>query len=498
VPETPTPGRTFSPVNPASYNKVGAAGQELGGAVGGLGDLATRIKGVYDDAAITKISSTAQIGVQESIKKMTTAIDPETGQPIPENNDPTTYAKRWQDMKASLQDQATNDPMGKSLSPMSRMRLKMALGHVFALGDSDVRDATRQKMLEVAGAVNDQALEGVLNSGRPDAERTALSMADKEVATGMKTPEWGAQQHIDIPRRIDQNAVMHLMTTPVEMGGGPFVAQDKLQEQDGNGKFTNFTRLLPEQRQELIRQTSYDGRILRDQTANKYGTMIANKEPIDPVELKNDLAYRTITPALYRSLSKPPRPEGDTAEGFASVMSKIAGLDLGEKSSDPDSFYSTQYDIGRAINNFTGVNRTQAEKFLNAKLDPAGPMNTEAVKAVMDANNQMFSKGGYGQYEVTHQPTKDELAANPDAKPTTSFVPNIQLAARQKQAQVATKVMAYVLSHPGSENNPDELMKVYAAAAKSARGTAGVGLFQPPRLVPSGPAASDGGQQDGR
>lgn len=475
VPEPDGPQRSFTPVNPAVYDKVGQAGERFGGALEGIGSLGAEIKSAYDDASITKVSTAAQAGATDAISSLTSAVDPKTGKPNPANNDPSTYAKRWEDAKQRLLAAAQKDPMAKTLSPAAQLRLQTTLQDVFARGDVQVRETTRQKMLSVAGAINEVALNGMIQAGRED---DAQALRAKLVSSGERTPEWGAQKQIEIPQRVDQAGAMKLMNAPVEAGGGPFVAEKVLQQQDPNGGYAYFKRLLPEQRQELLRQAAYDGRILRDQTSQKYAGYIANKTPIDPMEVKADVAYQLLNESLAKTLLKPPAPAEDTPQGYASLMNRIADFDPARRD------YQEQFLIGQSIANFTGVNRSDAEQLFHEKLNPHSPTSTQAVRSVLDASKSLFEAGAYGQYNITVQPTRADLERDPDAKPT-KFLADVQVKAQMARAAVDQKVMDYVRAHPGSENDEETLMRVFATASAAQRGTAGAQLFNPPQLTPA-------------
>jgi hypothetical protein len=442
-PEVSVPGQTFARVNPDTFARVGEAGQRLGESVEGLGDVAMRIKSVYDDAAITKVTTQLDAGKRDAINSLTSSIDPATGKPDERNNDPTTYGQRWQEMKAKLIDAAQNDPMAKSLGREGQLRLKTAMGSLMVNGDQDVKDLTRQKMIQVAGAVNDVAMKGLVMSGKED---EAQALAAKQVRTGEKTPEWGAEQKILIPQQIDQNAAIHLMSTDVSAGGGPFVAEDKLKEQDASGNFTQFKRLLPEQRQELLRQASYDGRILRDQVANKYGTYIANAQPVDPAEVKADLTYRTISPTLARTLLKPSAPS-DTPEAYNDVMSRISKLDPAAKD------YNEQFEIGKAINNFTGINKDRAEQLFKDKMNPNSPLNSPGYKAAAQTIEGNFTAGIYGRLSYKVMEKDGSFSTKPDAKGRE--------AANNRRAELLTAaqhfVSQYAQDNDGASPSPQQI-----------------------------------------
>lgn len=422
VPEPTTPERTFTPLDTDTYAKVGRAGAEFGNALQGIGDLGFRIKHAYDDAAVTKIATSAEAAKTDAINSLTSSLDPKTGLPDPQNNDPTTYAERWEQAKQHAMDAAQNDPMGKGMLPEAQVRLKVALSGVFARGDAEVRGVTREKMLQVAGAVNDVAMKGMVMAGQED---QAQALAAKQVATGEKNPEWGAQQKIAIPQQVDQNAAIHLMTTDVKLGGGPFVAQDKLEAKDSNGKFVNFTRLLPEQRQELLRQSSYDGRILQQQTADKYNQYIASGQPIDLQEAKNDLLTRTLTRTTYNALTKPHKPVGDDPQGYVQLMGKINQLDPTNRD------YASEYEVGRDINNLTGFNQENAKQLFKEKMNPRSQLNTPTAKYGFDVIESGLSKNVFGKYE---EPAEAPSAANGFTGKKASLNESAYQSAVQRQA----------------------------------------------------------------
>lgn len=451
TPEGPASQATFAPLDVHAYDQVGEAGRHFGDALQGIGDLGVRIKGVWDDAAVTNIATKADAAKKDAINALTTSVDPATGQPDPRNNDPTTYKQRWEEAKANILKGMQEDPMDKGLGFEARGRLKNVLNNVVSNGDVEVRDATRTKMLAVAGAVNDVALKGQIMAGHEDA---AQANAAKQVATGQKTPEWGAQQKILIPEQIDQNAVIHLMTVGVEQGGGPFVAQDKLKEQDRNGKFVNFTRLLPEQRQAALAQATKDGRILMDETASKYANAIANQQPIDPAEVKADLAYRTITPTLARSLLKPAHAL-DTSDNFNDVMGRISKLDPANKDWDE------QFKIGQTINNFTGINKTRAEEAFKEKMNPDSPLNTPVYKAAAKTIEGNFTAGIYGRLSYK----------KPNG--TGGFTTEVDAVGRAKandmRAQMLTAVQQYATKNPDA--TPAEVNDYINTLSKTAHAT---------------------------
>jgi hypothetical protein len=192
--------------------------------------------------------------------------------------------------------------------------------------------------------------------------------------------------------------------------------------------------------------------MLQNDTRDKYGNYISNKIPIDPMEVKRDLTYRTLTASDARSLTKQDTT-ADTAEAFNDVMGRIGKLDPAAKD------YPEQWAIGKAINNFTGINKDRAEQALKEKMNPNSPLNTPAFKDASQMIEGNFTGGIYGRLEYKVQNKDGTFSTVPDAKGRAK--------ANETRAQIQTALAEFASKNPDA--TPTQINDYLNGLQKTAR-----------------------------
>lgn len=471
VPESPGPLQIGAQRNPGIYAATAAAGEHLGGALEGLGDLGMRIKSVHDDATITKAATTlqaAQMDFQNSL------LDPKN----PQNGDPSTYSQRWDAIKQKTLDQLSKDPGVQALSPMARTRFMATQQDIIKRSDLEVVHTTREHMIDQAIGINKVDMQSNVMAGNLDG---AMKVNDYMEGHGLISHQEAGQNRLELPRNVDLVNLTKLEEMdPVETNGGPQVVLKNLQQTDDKGNFVNWKHLLPDQRQDAEFHAQRSLNIARGKIADDLINDTLGGNPPDRLKVENLAGKGLLTQGEVSRYLKPVK-DGDTSQGFADVMDKIGRFDPVNRD------IGAQFDIGKGIDALTGTNKETAlsayKLAINAK-DPSNPKMTQANEQL----NQLVDNGYFGKWKISVPPSTADLKADPNAKPREQYLPNVQEQAMLKRAQVQAAQAAFIANHPDS--TPQERANNLITEARKARdgkGAPPANLFLTPQAVPTVP-----------
>lgn len=486
TPELESPQGSFRPADVNVFDKVGEAGQRAGEAaqsVGGVaGDLGMRVKRALDFSAVEKADTSAEQGFQKFKDSLQDGKNPQ-------NNDPTSFAKRWDDTKTGMLNAIGSDPAIKQLSANAQIEYKKRMAMFDAMSTQQVGHLATEKALQNGVGDALTTYEYRLMRGDQDGAKDVI---DGAVKTGLLSPEIGKEKIFEIPMKAQYNQAVQLMMQDPESGGGPIVLEKKLREQEADGTYKYYPNVIGQSRQALAYDAWRNSRSLQAQTAEDYAMQSASGEQPDPTQLDKDLRLGKISQGQYKALAKPVKVFSPQA--YAGLMGEVAKFDP-----HADTDHSGEAELWGKLNMASPflsapANQQLASTFKAKLSDKSGGLNSIAVKNVLSRNEQMFQSGGYGKFNITHQPTTEEMAKNPDAKPSKQFLPSVQASAAVKKAQVDQMIMDAVQANPELQHNEKALMELYQSATQQVRGQVGASLFRSPALNLSAPKQADDNQ----
>ena len=484
VPDAPEMQRTFAPTSVLTFDKVAEAGVRLGNTIEGVAsDLPVRIKTAIDQSTLAKVDAQAQAHFQGFVDSLQDGKNPQ-------NNDPSTYLKRWTEAQSSFEDSMSQDNAVSSLSIAAKQQYKEQMFRWQTLKTQAVGHLATEKAVANGLADTRTAYEMKLQTGD-------TAGAEAVVETGMKTGIMGAEEGkqliYQIPMKAEYNQAVQMMSRDPETGGGPIVLEKALREQGKDGAFTYFPHVTGQQRESLLFDAHRNATYLQSETAQNYAAQASAGQQPDPTRVATDLRLGKITAAQAAALLKPEKVFSPGA------MSGMIGL-ISQYDPRADADHSKEAEVWGALNQVQPYLSKEANARLldlfKDKVSDRSPLNSEAVKSVLKQNEELFHSGGYGKFSIKVVPTPAEMAerakANPNdnvATPIEKHLNNVYTQAAIKKAEVDQKLFDFIRANPGSENDVALLTKQWASFSQAARGSAGVHLFAPPALAPSAPSS---------
>lgn len=428
IPEGPGPQQVGVRANPGMYEPLAEAGDRMGGALQGIGQLGFHIKNVYDDAAVTKASTqmqAAQVDFQNSL------LDPAN----PKNGDPSTYAARWDAIKQKTLDGISRDPAIQGLSQAAQLRLSTVQADVMRRSDQQVIQTTREKMVSQAVAVNTTGMNLSIQAG--DTPK-AMGYVDYMEQHGLMSPEQAGQHRTEIPRSVDlvnftKVETMDPLTTP----GGPQVALKALQERDPSGNYANYTHMTPQMRQEAEFHASRTLNIVKSQIANQLNQQAISGEPPDRLQIEDLVTRNLISRTDAKMYLKQPAEydNGTTSDLISRAIAYDPNADPKHEEYAKLSIAATDKSVPESV-------RAEATRMLNERFKAqSGPTNSETFKLGNKILEENFSHGVYGR--LTYR------VMDPKTGQFTVHTDKTGLAASQKtRADAQTALINFVQQNP--------------------------------------------------
>lgn len=283
--------RTFTPLNPTTFDKVGQAGARLGAAVEGIGmeagNLGIQIKGAIDQGALQELEAKRHVA-------LASAIDEFSDGKNPENGNPHSFLPRWETKQKEFTETVQRDPAIQALSPVARAQFKAGMDSWKVLSTQSVGHFATDKALDITQAQYIDSYHAKMMAGQMD---EAVAGLKDGLARGAVKPEIGLPLIQHAPVEHEYNQANQLLSVPISKGGGPLVLEDKLRETDANGKYTYAPHLLGDMRTQLLLHAHREGAIMQGDNLNDWRQR-ADENPNDPATtegIKKAMVTREIT-----------------------------------------------------------------------------------------------------------------------------------------------------------------------------------------------------------
>lgn len=298
TPEMAGPQRTFTPLNPTTFDKVGQAGARLGQAVQGIGaeagSLGEQIKGAIDQGTLQELDAKKHVA-------LASAIDEFSDGKNPENGNPHSFMPRWESKQKEFTESLQNDPAIQALSPVARAQFKASMGAWTRLSTQSVGHFATDKALDITQAQYLDAFHAKMLGGQMD---EAVAGLKDGLQRGAVKPEIGLPLIQHAPVEHEYNQANQLLSVPISKGGGPLVLEDKLRETDANGKYTYAPHLVGDMRTQLLLHAHREGAIMQSDNLNDW-RMKVDANPNDPATtdgIQKAAVTREITQAGANNL----------------------------------------------------------------------------------------------------------------------------------------------------------------------------------------------------
>jgi hypothetical protein len=323
-------------------------------------------------------------------------------------------------------------------------------------------------------------LEMDANGNEIPGQHGAKQKIEAQVATGLKDPEQGGKEILALPMHLEFNAAVK------EMGSddyaGSVAVEEKLSDRDKDGNYTYAPHVVGAERDQLTFAAKRYANMAQADASNKYAVMKAMGQPIDPNSVMDDLKKHLITPAQAKAYTM---VEGRIdADGYARMQTTLDHF-----SEERDNYSPHEYEakvaeeMGRMQPNLTKEMQATLNEHFKQVLDPKDAVNSEDFKAVVTANDALYSGGGYGKFEYTHTPSDDELQADPDARPEKRIIPSVLQSANINKQTEMTQMRAWVANNPEKAKDGGLMMKQWALLSSDSRSSLGAGIFQPIQIT---------------
>lgn len=371
APDGPQMQQSFAPTPITTFDKVGQAGERLGNAVEGVAsDLPVRIKTALDQSTLAKADSQAAATFQGYLDSLQDGKNPA-------NNDPTTYAKRWDDARSAFNDQMAQDSGVKSLSYQAQIEYKTQMARWQTMSAMHVGHLATEKALANGLADTRTSYELGIQIGTPESIAKSKDVVNTAVSTGLMHPEEGQQLLQQLPIKVEKNQVAKLTDGDYMAGRGPIVAEKLLSAQDKDGNFINFPHLQGEDRQQALFNSFRAARGLEAQVAQKYSELKINGQQPDPAAVKKDVELGAISPAAAKGLLAPTKMYSPDA--FSGIMTDITHADL---SHDDDHLKEAQIrqEICAASPFLDGGSVNRLHEAIKESLNPKSEVNTPVAQ----------------------------------------------------------------------------------------------------------------------
>jgi hypothetical protein len=405
--------------------------------------------------------------------------------PNPKNSDTSTYLPRWQDKWASLQEQWSKDPRIQRLSPAAQKDFKVAMDRINIDATSRVGIAANAYNTNNATATFTTDMKMAIKAKD---QPTAMAANDYMEKNALIWPEQAAANRIAIPQEIQENDARDEINGDYTKGSGPVITIQRLQAKTEDGKnYADWPDLTTEQREQLLNQARYGLRIVQGQVSEKYAGYIGAKAIVNPDEVRMDMALGVLPKSEGLSLLKPPKPADDNPTGYAETMTAIGKIDP----SNPD--WSARYDIGRSINNMTGVNQEMAKETFKRAVsggDDKSPLFRYGIQAIDAAATVGHVYGNWETEVPAHPENKLEMEnySNGFGVPMKKVVdPAAYEKAMAEKAQTITALQVELAKDPATLKTQADVQNFVAAHHADALRSRGASLLDTSQAIP--PAA---------
>lgn len=457
-PQMAGPQRTFSPLNPTTFDQVGQAGRRIGEAVEGVGQeaagLGLQIKTAIDAGTLAKTETAAEAhfqAFQDSLKDGKN----------PDNNSPATYGSRWKEQADQFANAMSQDDGVKALGPRAKIEYQTMMAKYTAMTTQAVGHIATEKALQNGvGDIRTNYEAKLVIGDTKGAEETV----QRGMSTGLLNPEEGKQLIYQIPMKSEYNQAVSMMSRDPETGGGPIVLEKALKEQDEKGNFKFYPHVVGQQRESLTFDAYRNARALQAMTAADYATQAATGQQPDPNRVQRDLQLGKINPAQAKALLKPEKVF--TPANFAKAVSVISAYD---PKTDPSHDQEAQ--IWASLNEAQPHLSPEANARLNSlfkeKLKDDGPLNTEVAKSGHAIINENFRLGVYGKFETQVKvEDKDSVSG---FRMETRTNQKVLDTAQQARAKAQTMLNDWLAKPEHSDATPEEVQTFLAGVNKTHR-----------------------------
>jgi hypothetical protein len=372
VPDAPQAQQSFAPTPITTYDKVFEGGERIGNAVEGVAsDLPVRIKTALDQATLAKADAQATASYQGFVDSLQDGKNPE-------NNDPSTYLKRWADAKANFTNQMAEDSSVKGLSLKAQIEYRSKMERWGVMTEAEVGHLATEKALANGLADTRTNYELGIQIGTPETLANSKAVVEKAVSTGLMHPQEGAELIRQLPIKAEKNQVAKLTDGDYLQGRGPIVAEKLLSAQDKDGNFINFPHLQGEDRQQALFNAFRAARGLEAQVAQKYSEMKVNGQLPDPAMVKKDVELGALSPAAAKGLLAPQKQYSKDA--FSGILADIHNFDLAHDDTHQKEALIRQ-NIAAAHDYLDAPSISRLNEALKSALNPHSEVNTPVATA---------------------------------------------------------------------------------------------------------------------
>lgn len=423
APDGPQMQQSFAPTAITTFDKVGQAGERLGNAIEGVAsDLPVRIKTALDQSTLAKADSQAAATFQGYLDSLQDGKNPA-------NNDPATYAKRWDDARSAFNDQMAQDSGVKSLSYQAQIEYKTQMARWQTMSAMHVGHLATEKALANGLADTRTSYELGIQIGTPESIAKSKDVVHTAVSTGLMHPQEGQELIHQLPIKVEKNQVTKLTDGDYMAGRGPIVAEKLLSAQDKDGNFINFPHLQGEDRQQALFNSFRAARGLEAQVAQKYSELKINGQQPDPAAVKKDVELGAISPAAAKGLLAPTKMYSPDA--FSGIMTDITHADL---SHDDDHLKEAQIrqEICAASPFLDGGSVNRLHEAIKESLNPKSEVNTPVAQEFFKQAEKDHANGLFLPSTVQKTETK--------ATPSTGLGGFLGIGSPAKTEQVTTQV----------------------------------------------------------
>lgn len=448
----PGPQRTFSPLNPTTFDQVGQAGRRIGDAVQGIGaeagGLGLQIKTAIDAGTLAKTETAAEAHYQAFADSLKDGKNPE-------NNNPSTFQSRWKEQVDNFQNAMSQDDGVKSLGPRARIEYQTMMAKYTAMTSQQVGHLATEKALQNGVGDIKTNYEAKLVVGDT---KGAQETVQRGMDTGLLNPEEGKMMIYQIPMKSEYNQAVAMMSRDYKTGGGPIVLEQALKEQNQDGSFKYYPHLVGQQREAITFDAYRNARALQASVAQKYAVNAANGEQNDPNELQQDLKAGSITPAQYKGLSKPEKIF--TPENYARAVTVISSYD---PKTDPSHEKEAQVwaSLNEAQPHLSPQANSRLTELFKEKLKDESPLNSEVAKSAHKIIDENFRLGVYGKYETRVKDKEDNWM--------TITNPKVLDSAQQARARAQTMLNDWLAKPKNIDATPEEAAKFLSGINRQQR-----------------------------
>lgn len=457
-PQMAGPQRTFTPLNPTTFDKVGQAGARLGTAVEGIGmeagNLGIQIKTAIDAGTLAKAETAGEAHFQAFQDSLRDGKNPE-------NNSPATFLPRWKEQVDNFSNTMSQDDGVKTLGPRARIEYQTMMAKYTAMTTQNVGHLATEKALQngVGDIRTNYEAKLVIGDTQGAEDKVKIGMA-----TGLLNPAEGKQMIYQIPIKSEYNQAVSMMTRDYKTGGGPIVLEKALAEHNEDGSFKFYPHLAGAQREAIAFDALRNARALQSQVSQKYAQNAATGQQNDPNELLQDFKAGALSSAQYKALSKPQKVF--TPENYARAVSVISEYD---PKTDPT--HEKEAQIWASLNESTPHLSPQASarltELFKGKLNGKSPLNSEVATAAHNIINENFKLGVYGKYEVQVK-VEDKVSAS-GYRMETRTNQKVLASAQQARAHAQTMLNDWLAKPENADATPEEAQKFLAGVNKTGR-----------------------------